>query len=270
MIFEKPVRIDAAKQKISGRLNYTLWKWSDFIREPTENILLGDSRMANFDTEVIKELKGMDFKNMAYGGGTVPELIETFRFCQKKIKLKKVIIGVNFSLFNEYNSLNRCLETKRIFGNRIFYFINKSVIKSSFILLKDRITKNTTEIERPNIDKEKFWQEQIKQTARKYYEKYKYPESYFADLQEISDYCEENNIELVFIIFPIHSDLQDRIHEFERTSDLAQFKKDIGSLGKVHDFHLQNEKNSDKANFKDPFHYTNEYMMELINDVFQQ
>jgi len=177
---------------------------------------------------------------------------------------------VNFSIYNEYSSLNRCLETKNIFNNKLLYFINQSTIKSTTYLLKDKFTNSKTDIERPNVNKEKFWDQQLNHTSRKVYETYKYPKVYYDSLLNITKYCQEKNIELKFIIFPIHSDLQNKIEVFGRNNDLIKFKKDLKGLGEVYDFHLNNDKNKNRDNFKDPFHYTQTYMRELILEVFQK
>jgi len=256
------------KKKISNKLNYQLWKWSDFRNTPNENILLGDSRMANLSTDSIYSLTGLLYSNMAFGGGTIPEAIETFWYCSNNVKLKNVIIGINFSMYNEYNSLNRCIEAKSILQNPIRYFNNQSVIKSTFYLLRDYLFELNKQIEKPPFNKEQFWNYQLTVSARNLYSNYKYPSKLYNELLEIKNYCTEKNINLSFVEFPVHTDLLESYEENGRYSEYNRMKQDLSSLGETYDFNDSNERNKNKGNFTDPFHYTDEYMTTIIKELF--
>jgi len=77
-------------------LNYCLWKMPAFARHPASNLLLGDSRMDALKSERVKELTGTDYFNLAYGGATIREIIESFWFASRHASVSRVYIGINF------------------------------------------------------------------------------------------------------------------------------------------------------------------------------
>ena len=99
--FGKAIR-DSIKFPIARDLNPCFWQLNKFDKNPTENVLLGDSRMAPIDTDIVKQVSGEDYTNLGFGGGSVKEITETFWIVAKRQKLKNVFIGVNPEKYNDY------------------------------------------------------------------------------------------------------------------------------------------------------------------------
>src|SRR5258707_577227 len=72
------------KMRTAYPLNYCLWKMPAFAQRPTSQILLGDSRMGALKSERVKELTGTDYFNLAYGGATIREIVESFWFASRQ------------------------------------------------------------------------------------------------------------------------------------------------------------------------------------------
>jgi hypothetical protein len=86
-----------------------LYRLARFRNAPKSIIVLGDSRSKNLREEYFKEL-GVDAANLAYGGGTLYESINTFWFANKIHRPTHVILGLPFNLWTEDNNADRVTE----------------------------------------------------------------------------------------------------------------------------------------------------------------
>jgi len=256
------------KLKTSAKLHYALWKLIEFRRAPAENILLGDSRTNALDVSRIESVSGEKYYNFAYGGGTVPEIVDTFWYAVQIKKPRKVFIGINFNQYNQFVSRNTFSEAKSISDNFLFYFINRSVIKSVRHNLYSQFIDNSFAIGKPPMTKDEFWLHQLKFVTPAFYRPYKYPGNFYQDLKKIATYCKQNNIMLTFIIFPTHVDLQRAVNDFNLSEYDLQFRKDLKSLGTVVDFDYPNSITTLKNNFEDPYHYNKDIGNEIIDVIW--
>src|SRR5450631_1031271 len=124
---------DAVKENTAGKLHYALWKVQKFRRAPAHRILLGDSRMADFNTATIRSLTGEDFFNFAYGGGTIEESIDTYWIASSITRLDAVYIDMGLVNFNEYQTLNRVAEIRSIESNPLMYLSNRLVMQAALL-----------------------------------------------------------------------------------------------------------------------------------------
>lgn len=248
------------------KIDPCLWKCFDYQRNPVRNIILGDSRADNLDTKYIQDTTNEKYYNLAYGGGTLPEIIDTFWFATKQIKLQKVYIGLNFNLYNQYNTMNRFVDVDKIMNCNSMYFINHNVVKSLYYYLRWRCSANDIQVGRPDKDKNQFWQSQLGAQTRSFYANYKYPDNYLSELKKIASYCTHNDIKLVFIIFPTHIDLQNKVREYNLVEEEKHFKNDVMALAPTYDFDYANYYTMNRDNFKDPYHYENSH--SIINEIW--
>ncbi len=262
------------KLSTSLKLNPPLWKLIHYKHAPIPNILLGDSRMNQFSTDDIEKLTGIEYANLAYGAGTLSEICETFWETAAVVNLKKVYIGLNLNLYNKSNASNRVEGVKAIFSNPLLYVVNRNVIHSTFLLIKNRFGSRDNEIieeadsQRPKMTKEAFWLEQLGETTSRYYANYSKPNDKYLELKKISQYCKQRRIKLVFIIPPTHEDLRKKARDFGLEEAEHVFRKDLTSLGTVYDFDYPNELTVSRENFDDPYHVKKDKGVMLIEEVW--
>ncbi|WP_299430979.1 hypothetical protein [uncultured Maribacter sp.] len=254
------------KKEISFKLNYPLFKLLAFKKKPTKNIILGDSRTNNLDINFINECAGKEFTNLAFGGGTLQEIINTFWEATKETKLEKVVIGLNFNLYNKVNAMDRVSEAVYLKNNFLSYGTSKFVFKSTGLIIKNLILNSSFDLGIPEMSREEFWQYQLNSAANNTYRIYNYPQGYFLELKKIAEYCKNNKIELKFFIPPTHTSLQEKIHEFKLLKEEEKFKEDIKRLASVYDFDFSNQITRNKEKFKDPYH-CKESVAELVAKV---
>lgn len=255
------------KSQISYKLNSRLYKLQQYSEQPTDVVLLGDSRTNRLKSSTFEKLTQMKTTNLAYGGGTLPEIIDTFWYITKIHDVKQVYIGINFNLFNEHNSMNLVKGAIKLKESPISYLFSNYCFKSLFLIIKSSITRKNVNIGIPNLNKEEFWKYQLESSAANFYRIYKYPNSYQNSLTEISNYCKDKNITLVFFIPPTHIDLQQKVKDFNLVDEEKQFKTFLSNFGNTHDFDYPNEITRYYDNFSDPFHYNDSISNIVIQEI---
>ncbi len=264
---ENNAKLNDLKAKISAKLNYPLYKLQKFSNNPTEVILLGDSRTDKLNTLVFDSITKKRTSNLAYGGGTISEIIETFWYATAVHDIKEVYIGLNFNLYNKNNNMNRVNESIKLKDSPTSYLFSKYCFKSTFLIIRSLITKEIINIEKPNFNKIEFWKYQLESTATNFYKNYQYPTDFHNNLIEISAYCRKKNIKLTFFVPPTHTDLQDIVNEFGLETAEIRFKKDLDQLGLLYDFDYPNNMTENENNFTDPFHYKDSIANIIINEI---
>ncbi len=260
---------DDAKQRISYRLNYSLWKVIQFKSNPCPNILLGDSRIGRFKAEMIDTVANTAHFNFAFGGGTSAEIIDAFWFAVEKIDLQNVYIGINFDLYNKYaSSANRMTGSTNIMENPALYFLNTNVIKAAFLLIKEKVTGQKISIEKPTVDPDEFWKYQLNTTANKRYANYGYPNLLYLKFKKIHEYCKKNHIQLTFVIPPTHTSLQKKIEFYKLEKDRERFISDLKKLNVVYNFDTYNGITENRDNFDDPYHIKPEALVDFIQMIW--
>ena len=258
------------KEDISLKINYAMWKMLRYRRDPVPNLLLGDSRMMSLDARLVSETSGRPYANMAYGGGSLREAIDTFWFATEHCRLETVFFGLNINTFNAGNTKDRVSEVLAALDNPLLYFTNNNVLIAGQKLIRAAITGRKPAIGVPNMDREAFWDYQLNQITKVYLSHYRYPQAYLEELREISEYCRAQGIDLNFLLFPNHVDLQRKVDEFDLTGESARMRDDLGRLGRVLDFAFDNPMTSTRENYLDPYHFNAETMARIVDAVWRE
>jgi len=255
------------KVRTAARINSTMWALPEYLRHPTPGLLLGDSRMAAMDADSVSARTGIGFTNLAYGGGTLREAIDTFHLVEEKGALRRVYLGINFNLYSDANSRNRVRDVRAELKNPLLYFTDVNVIDALWRLIKSRFSGHVAAVGRPE-DRERFWKRQIDVTTRLFYGEYRYPKEFKKELHAMADDCRKRGIALALVIFPSHMDLQDQVGVYHLEPEYARFKEDLRDVAPVYDFDWPNAFTENRENFKDPYHVSDAAESEVMDGVW--
>lgn len=251
------------KATISNKMHYPLYKSLEYSQNPKPILLLGDSRTDALKPRFFAEAGRNDVYNMAYGGGTLYEAIDSFWYATETSKLDRVVIGLPFNLYNASNNLNRFTEAVRLSRSVPAYYLSPFVARTGFLNTASKLSGEDLKSEKPKMSRDRFWQQQLGTVTSGYYGNWREPGDLLQALREIASYCETNQIELVFFIPPTHTDLQVKLDEFELRGAYEKFTGSLAQLGAVIDFDFPNALTSDALRFNDPYHF-NESVTPLI------
>ena len=269
-----------SKEKTAKKFNSLLYNTIAFKNNPSPNIIIGDSRIKRFPLESIKKLSGDDYFILHSNAAKLNEIIDLFWLTNKKIKLENVIIGINFNLYNEFAYANRVSEVEEMIQNPLLYIFNGNVMEMTFkaaiyhfsnvaipdvkrnIMLKKELNGKSYK------DKKVWWDYNIKTVAKNQYSKYKYPKKIKERLNEVNKYCEDNDINLIFINVPHNAEFSNRKNDFNLSEAEAQYKKDISEFGTVIDYDFPNQITNCKKCFTDPIHTNDSINLLMVREIF--
>lgn len=257
----------SVKEKSAFPLNTCLAKLIEFEQNPGANILLGDSRMGLMHPAEIERVSGVKFLNMSYGGASLNEVADTFWTANKAVALKSVYMGIGFSLYNDYHFTNRTEPAMAIIDTPLLYFTNRTVLKGAWYTAQLRYFGADPGLGQPLVTRDELWREEL-QVHSNWAERYLTPVRYHARLEEISRYCQQHGIDLRFIIFPGHTDLQAIPGKFGLEDQYLEFKRDLASFGRLYDYDLPNELTVNRDNYNDPVHFRDPVAKRIIDEVW--
>ena len=271
---------EQTKLQSARKLNSLLYNTIAFKNNPTPNIIIGDSRIKRLPIKEIKKLSGDDYFILHSNAAKLNEIIDLFWLCNDFTKLENVLLGVNFNLYNEYAYANRVQEVKEINTNPLLYIFNGSVLEITAKIIFNHITDlgfpnisrsimlKKAMNEKSTLDKQAWWNFNINTVAKNQYSKYKYPKELKDRLNEVNKYCENNDINLIFINVPHNFEFSNRKNDFNLSNAEAQYKKDISEFGTVIDYDFPNQITNCKKCFTDPIHTNDSINLLMVREIF--
>jgi len=259
-----PARLEL-KNSLARKKNTYLYRLIEYERNPTRIIVLGDSRAQRLMPDFFTEVHGQPVVNLAAGAGSLQDVIRIFWDLSSKNKLDTVYIGVGIEGYSGTLLKDRVSPAIEVKNSIPLYLMNKFTLESTMLLLKAKLFNQDVEAA-PPFSREEFWQYELNQEER-YLRNYAYPKNYYNEFKKISDHCLKNNIKLIFVISPAHTELQSKVSEFGLNAAYERFKRDMISFGDLYDFNWPNEITADKKNFLDPLHSIDSVSRLVIKEM---
>ena len=259
---------DEIKKANAETINPLMYETIDCVNHPAENILVGDSRTRALPADEIKKLSGIQYKKLVASAAKLNEIFDLIYFSDAQRKLKHIVVGINFNMFNKYGYADRITAVKEIMANPFKYIFNRNIAQAGFYVVKAAVTGKNIDTH-PPLNPEKFWKYMIKKRATEWYSKYKFPEQTYARLKSLDSFAVANHIELTFIIVPHNREFHDRLVSFGLENEEARFKEIMSSLSaRVIDYDFENAITADRNNFDDPVHYNKKTGLLMVNEIW--
>jgi hypothetical protein len=222
----------------------------------------------SLNTKKIREVSGEDYFNFAYGGGTFQEALSTFWFANHFIKLRKVYIGINLQHYNDADIQDRTQSFINIQQQPSVYFFDRTVLQSAVYATYTDLTHVDPEIGVPRTNRETVWRETLGGIAKVYRDYFSYPTKYRQELMKVVQYCKEHEIEVFFLILPSHVEMQRLLNDFKLVGARDQIVRDLSAIAPVYDFDYENEITTNKDNYKDPIHFTDQVGELIVSEIW--
>ena len=261
------------------------------LKQP-ENLIFGDSHIANLNTGYIASVGGGDWTMMAYGGATLGESIADFWWAAEHTEMKNVVFGLSFYSMNDNHFAARH-ETAVNNAESIFTFVadyahwheawqNLQVkvmdIAADFTgnealrIFTDNPSSLTQDTRPATVYGEDgrredlvAYSQHIVAATQGGYSCFGYCEQ----LGEIIDYCDANGINITFVLFPSHDIIwQEVIAPLSIGNHILYYKDFLKSRATVLDMELQNELSATDGVFLDGFHVVLEQKKEFARVIF--
>ena len=257
--------ISRQTKRSSQKLNPLLYNSINFKNNPTNSVIIGDSRIRKLPNKRIQELTQDTYYTLHSNAAKLNEIIDLFWFSTEHSKLKNVLIGINFNLYNKYAYANRVEDVRGMINNPLIYIFNYTIAKTVCLSIKNELFGIPIQKKK---DRDKFWNYSINTIAKQQYSKYKHPNRMLKKLQKVSDYCEENNITLTLLIVPSHMDFHDQLVKYNLIEEEKRFKSEMKEIANVIDYDFPNTLTNCKSCFSDPIHTTDSISTIIVNEIF--
>ncbi|MEO0975844.1 MAG: hypothetical protein AAFY24_01240 [Pseudomonadota bacterium] len=136
----KLVDLDLNKKETSVKAHYPLYKMIEYPRIKAPTVILGDSRARALQDRYWQELGRDDVYNFAYGGATVYEIYDTFKYLRDTVDLDTLIVSLPLRSMDARfkGGMNRVPEAISLADNPFGYYTNWFVTKTGWRLLEER------------------------------------------------------------------------------------------------------------------------------------
>lgn len=255
------------REQVASVVDYQIHKILAYRHDPKPVIVLGDSRAELLRDEYFAEAGRPDVYNFACGGGTLPEAIDTFWLAAGTVKLRQVVFGLPFSMYNELNRMNRLPTARQVSRDLPSYYLSPLVTKASVLVLATAATGRVFVDQLPPMSREDFWSYQMGPGADLHCRRWARPRVLLSRLEEVATYCRAEGIDLLFLVPPSHDDYRALLPEHGLADEYALYKRELARLGRVLDRDVPGPLTADRANFDDPRHFTPAVARALTAEV---
>jgi hypothetical protein len=220
--------------------NSRLYKAMDIRRKKPSILLLGSSRVEmGLDVNNILFQKNNSTYNLGLQAVNTYEMLRYFEYAlEQQPKLKQVIIGVDFFMFNKYLDNRQDFDESRLKAELpVQDILNTSLSLDALLSSKETLVANLNNkvIQSKTIDKFKFWLRAFL-SRPELYRKYSLSQDRFDSLKKIIEICYQKNIDIEIFISPTHATESEAIRVARLWSTYEKWKQELVKITPIWDF----------------------------------
>lgn len=262
--------------------NERYFKTDYILSNPTkyDSFLFGSSRVSQIPVELISKATGSSFYNMTYIAGVTSDHLPILKlFIDRKLKIKNVIIGLDYYTFSAMPAENRTrniMYPLTLMEKAKFYYTYLSLEPDSSMLKEIKFDGKEAVYDLAGTGGYHFIrrERQLGLEPLKHEAKFKNPfavlctdqvEKTLAEIQEIISLCRANGIKLSFFINPDYLNM----YLCQDISFLNLIRVRLAARTDYWDFSAPNPIIADKFNFIDPIHYREKVGAMMVEKMCQ-
>lgn len=255
-----------------GSLNAPVSRIRAYENDMTDNVILGDSRMAHFDMELVEEVSGKAWSNVSYGGASLDESIDEFYYLYElNPDIQNVVFGVSFyTLNNNYRTVNRMATVKTQLENPAAYLFNLEYNINALTVFKDEVLLGLPDVEETaehtpdeyvdeNGEALPFRSDLIdyaENSLAPVCENYAVNEAALERLLELAAFCEEHGVNFTVVFPPMDESVRVLVAQPNGIDDtMADVLARLADAGvRVLDYEWENDPGYPDTAYYDGFH----------------
>lgn len=241
-----------------------MWKLVDFRRNPSANILLGDSRLSYFDLDSLEALTGDPYYNMGVPGGNYVTIDRTFRYADSLSTLRQVVVQVSFRGMHSSQHFDIYAEPAALLQQPWTYVYNRRVIEATGLNMYSALFPSSLKYDVPAEDQ---WNN-VLQAEKAAAENWAMDTSVYSKLQYIAMRCHAEGARLLFVEYPTHPDLQQIMSDAGLAPQREDYLNRLRTLAPVIDLDQPGLFPADRSFWRDPLHLTIDAQRALIPRIW--
>lgn len=274
----EPYNYYGIKDDFSGSWATPLARIRAYQRKPSENIILGDSRMNHFDTGLIQDMTGDYYVNLSTGGQGLNLTWEMYQWANEQRMVKKVVVDSSFWQIRDGNNSPSAEQVFYIAEHPLEYPFTLDYVREAWdgMLkewgIKDSILNDeddSIEVKEAIQKNTKYQEHLVRYAVGNIYpgtENYTIGNEQLDYIINIVQTTKDNGGE-VKILIPC---VQESIWEYVLTPlnlepQLMEYKSYLSQYAPLYDMEWQNEVSYRQDIFADGFHFVDR---ETYNDIY--
>lgn len=263
-IVYEPYNYWGIKPLKSGKWATPLARVREFQRNPSENLILGDSRMNHFDLDTVEEMTGCRYANLSTGGQGLNLSKELYDWAKSQTAIKNVIIDASFYQIRRGSESPSAQSVFKVAEQPLVYITTRDYVVEAFELFVESIRnkkENTIPITE-NIETKES--NKYREDLRLYALENIYPscqdytigqEQMNALIYIVQD-TRANNGEPLIVCPPVQESIWDYvIFPLELEDELEKYKTELQQYSVVYDMEWISDFAKNQDIYSDGFHF---------------
>ncbi len=271
----EPYNYWGLKPEKSGEWTKPLAKVMEFKRAPSENIILGDSRMLLFDDKRIEELTGCRYANLSTGGQGLDLSRELYDWAKTQTNIKNIIIDASFWQIRDNDHSASAQAVFAIAEQPLSYIVTRDYVIEAWKLFLERPDKTSSTIRNDIIDidsRNKYREDLVVYATQTIYprcQNYRIGEKQIEDIIYIVDDTRKYGGNSLIVIPPVQESIWDYvILPFDLQDELEKYKEILQKHSVVYDMEWISNFAENQDIYTDGFHFPGEGYLQFENAVF--
>ena len=111
-----------------------------YQQDPGRNLILGDSRLAHFDMDLVAAVSGEEWQNLSFGGASLKETLDLAGYVlDSGNPVDTLLVEVSFYTLNEHYNTDRFSQLEETLENPLAYCLNLEYNVNALTVLMDTI-----------------------------------------------------------------------------------------------------------------------------------
>lgn len=247
-----------------------------FVEDPQNAVILGDSRMAHFDMDLVAQITGRPWSNLAFGGASMNESVDLFWLAAaQNPDIDTVVFEASFYTLRQGDTRNRTDAILTAVENPVAYLFNfnynvdmlqnilenvKHWMDPGYVIGEATDTGRWTEADYVDESGARLPYRRnlidYAATIRDVCQGYAVNDENLAAVLDIAAYCREQGIRLVFVMPPVDGAIREYVFDgLGLWDELAALKEALTATGaRVLDYEYQPAVTFSEDQFYDGFH----------------
>lgn len=267
----EPYNYWGLKPEKSGLWTAPLARVRAFMREPSDHIILGDSRMNHFDLEYVEELTGVSYANLSTGGQGHNLTRELYDWAKSKTDIKSVVMDMSFYQIRFGTASESAQPVFQIAESPSAYLTTRDYVVEAFSLFGKELAQWVPVVSAHEnemlAETEGKYREDLVDYAKSIYETcqdYTIGEKQMENFLYIIDDVQANGGEIKVVLPPVQESIWELVIEpLGLEPELEAYRKILREHTDVYDMEWKSEFAKDQTIYADGFHF-------LLKDGYQQ
>lgn len=195
-----------------------------YQQDPGRNLILGDSRLAHFDMDLVARVTGETWQNLSFGGASLKETLDLAGYVlDSGHPVDTLLVGLSFYTLNEGYDTDRFAQLEETLNNPLAYCLNLEYNVNALTVLMDTLRGTPDTIESGDWVESDYRADDgtLLPLHRKLYD---YPatitpkcrdwalnEEQFARLRTLAAACRDRGVRLIVVLPPMAENVRTEV-----------------------------------------------------------